>query len=89
MAKIRSQKLKQTLLDFADDMETRLAQKERESYAGWDKDHPTTLQLLMKIKDDATMIGQLRQYNPEVARKLAIDIANRAMMIWFRAPIKN
>ena len=89
MTKIRNRKLKQALLDFVDHMETRLAQKERESYADWDEDHPTTLQLLVKIKDDATMIGQLRPYSSEVARKLAIDIANRAMIIWFRVPIKN
>lgn len=66
---------------FASAMKTRLTQKLEAGYKGWDKDRPTSFRLAADIEDDADWI--LRDHGGHWEKE-SVDIANRAMMIWWR-----
>lgn len=82
--KIKSKKLKRAFLAFVKDMETRLAIKGAEEYQGWD--NPAVCgesMLLAEIISDAET--QKHPIPIDDTIKLCPDIANRAMMISYRA----
>lgn len=66
-------RLSQAVDFFANDMKARLFEQAESGYTGWDKEYPTD-DLWDEIKDDAENERELR----------SVDIANRAMMIWYR-----
>jgi len=67
--------------DFAKEMKIRLIHKALEGFTGWDGTYPEN-KLCEEIEIDATVIATGRAKNKT---KLSIDIANRAMMLWYRA----
>ena len=67
---------------FAAAMKERLAQKAREGFTGWDEACP-----VQEIKNRiADKVLQIKTENRSPAARHATDIANLAMMIWFRQP---
>jgi hypothetical protein len=66
---------------FAARMKARLTKCAKRGKRGWDGDCPENA-LLREIIGDATITGHLSKTGK--AGK-AVDIANRAMMVWYRA----
>ncbi len=78
--KIQEEKLEQAVDTFVVEMKKRLAKKEREGYGGWDRFNVSdTEYACQQIIYDA--IDITRSTSPKLIKKLATDIANRAMMI--------
>jgi hypothetical protein len=76
---IQDLKLEKAVHMFSDEMRSRLAEKEREGYRGWDGlniDGMLMDCLILDIKDDAAKLKE------KPTRKLCIDIANRCMMVF-------
>jgi hypothetical protein len=95
MRKPKDKKLCKAVEDFAAQMLDRLAEKEAKGYTGWDdkrdEAEPRDWELLESMEHDIKCFygdGQKQSY-AEASRKNAIDIANRAMMLWFRAQAKE
>ena len=86
MSIIKQKKLSTAVAKFTSAMRTRLAQKEKEGYTGWDDNkqihHKTLADAMM---DDVKKLGRGNELN----QKLCIDIANRAMMLWHRMGMKE
>jgi hypothetical protein len=78
--KIKSKKLNAAVDAFIAEMKTRLAQKEKEGYRGWDEKYP-----LCELITEIAVGAQRFRSGVHSHQKTSIDIANRAMMIWYRA----
>ena len=72
------QKRDKAVDDFAEAMKVRLDEKANEGYTGWDGGFPTK-KLRESIDRDSWKM--VRDGNDDKA----VDIANRCMMLWFRA----
>lgn len=72
---------------FAEAMKQRLDQKAAEGKTGWDGGYPTEF-LLNDMARNATVICAIGR-EQEYYSKLAIDLANRAMMVWYRNANQN
>jgi len=75
--KIKEKKLSETLKEFVGEMERRLAEKEGDGYEGWDNQDCFTPLLSCLIKDAGEVLDIPN------SQKECIDIANRAMMLWY------
>ncbi len=73
-------KLSGAVDEFVLAMKERLFQKETEGYFGRDGASPKE-ELAKEMEDDCAIIGAAGVDD----RKLCVDIANRAMMIWYQA----
>ena len=60
---------------FSGQMKRRLLEKARAGYVGWNNSEFTDFQIISKMHKD--IISE----NPELK---SVDIANRAMMLWYR-----
>ena len=76
---IKETKLLLAAEDFFSQMKERLEEKEAANYKGWDQDYPLS-DLFRDLQNDLTTVG----YGAPDTKKLYIDIANRAMMLWYR-----
>ena len=90
MGKIEEIKLKRAASMFSEAMKTRLLSKLREDqYHGWnDPAEVPTASLLQKASKDLEALWKGFYTDPEHAAELCVDIANRAMMIYYRS-LKN
>jgi hypothetical protein len=93
MRKPKDKKLCKAVENFAAAMLDRLAEKEAQGYDGWDNENIVPVDELVEAliedaKDIRVLSRRQRQswqpYTYEVIKKLAIDIANRSMMIVYR-----
>jgi len=66
--------------EFAAAMKARLAEKEKEGYTGWDGEHSES-DLCDQIMTDA---DDILSGTADEDTTVAVDIANRAMMIFWR-----
>jgi len=69
--------------DFSVKMKIRLAQKVKEGCTGWDGSYPTE-NLCDEIALDATNIAMGDANGELSSHQKSIDIANRAMMLWWK-----
>jgi hypothetical protein len=72
-------KLSGAVDEFVLAMKARLFQKEAEGYSGWDGAYSKE-DLAKEMEDDCAIIGATGVDD----RKLCVDIANRAMMLWYQ-----
>lgn len=81
------EKLRLTTLKFKDEMLERLAEKENHGYTGWDnRDEISDHHLAAQLNHDADeILYQIKSGVLPVEKKRLIDIANRAMMLWYRS----
>lgn len=79
---IRSKKLNAAVKEFVRAMKTRLAQKEREGYKGWDGKYPDRY-LLAGMKANVLMLSDA-DTPAALIPKLCTDIANWCMMVRYR-----
>lgn len=77
--KIKSRRLEKEVDEFVVDMKSRLAEKERVGYKGWDD---LGVCLTSTLIDDINLDAEELTQNP--TRKLCADIANRCMMVSYR-----
>jgi len=63
---------------FAIKMKARLADKVAQGYSGWEGAYPL-IDLCQEIRDDARNVS-----NYDADENASIDIATRAMMLWWR-----
>ena len=70
-------KLHAVVDDFASDMKTRLTAKVEQGFSGWDGGYPIDM-IRRDLVTDAHFLSNKNNKNKPV------DIANRAMMMWFR-----
>ena len=68
---------------FASDMKTRFTQKVEAGYTGWDGSYRSDV-LCGEIASDAAYIGLCIVHDVNTQKKRIIDIANRAMILWYR-----
>jgi hypothetical protein len=64
--------------DFASAMKTRLTQKAEAGFTGWDGAYPEGF-----LWDEIAEAGAYARTSSDFP-KLAVDVANRAMMLWWR-----
>ena len=64
--------------DFASAMKTRLTQKLEAGYTGWDGEYPSSTLRRELVGDALELWDTADDWN-------AVDIANRAMMLWYRS----
>ena len=74
------EKLNQAVDEFAAAMKARLAEKEKEGYTGWDGEHSES-DLCDQIMTDA---DDILSGTADEDTTVAVDIANPAMMIFWR-----
>jgi hypothetical protein len=85
LRKIRSKKLNKAVDSFVLAMKSRLAEKERQNWSGWDgkgDNAVNSLDLISAIRTDLNYAEGW--HDVKQAQMLAIDIANRCMMLWFQ-----
>jgi len=66
--------------DFAKAMKARLDEKAAQGYTGWDEHYPAGKLAHEIYNDAARILPETGGWND----KKGIDIANRAMMLWYR-----
>jgi len=64
--------------EFAAEMKARLLEKHEEGYRGWNEAYPSDAIAVEINRDSVALIKNHKN------RKAAVDIANRAMMLWIR-----
>lgn len=75
MSILKDTKLSNAVSNFAEEMRLRFAAKEQEGFSGWDsRENVDDTDLLEKIEEDLASPTGVR----------LIDIANRAMILWYR-----
>ncbi|HLD91472.1 MAG TPA: hypothetical protein VI911_10790 [Patescibacteria group bacterium] len=79
--KIKDKKLELTMQEFYTEMYNRLAKKEKEGKRGWAGKIPPLSDLITEMAVDV----QKYRNGAHSHQKLSLDIANRAMMVWYRA----
>jgi hypothetical protein len=87
MRKPKDKKLCKAVEDFAAQMLDRLADKEEQGYKGWDGEAHNSITdfgLACEIVDDADALQYRIREKGGVLKMATIDIANRAMMLWYR-----
>ena len=70
--RLKSKRLNSAVDAFSAEMKARLAEMEKMGYTGWDGEDPDDASLWIGIA------GDLYRF------KKTVDIANRAMMLWYR-----
>lgn len=88
---INEPKLDESVNSFFNNMRTRLHEKEEEGYTGWDDEEilPAEEMLEELIEDAKDIRVMLRHHSKNEIKKAAVDIANRAMMIWYRQGVNH
>lgn len=83
MGTLLNSALEQAVNDFTQEMKNRLHEKELLGYTGWDnREEVNGLDLISAIRKD---LDYLRNASRKAFQKYCIDIANRAMMLWYRS----
>jgi hypothetical protein len=79
-----NRKLNKAHCDFSKAMWVRLLQKEHAGYSGWDGEGEHAVNFFDLFKGIRKDLDDVEGWHGAKCQQLAVDIANRCMMLWYQ-----